>query len=428
MRTIDSSTIAEEVKKNSENILNWLKKLISFPSENRPPEGFEKETQEFIAEELLNLGMDIDVFYPDKIEGIKNHPSWLDGRNYSNGRVNVVGKWTGGEEKSLLFSGHADVAPHGPGNWVETEPYKPLLKGGKLYGRGSADLKGGMASAFWAIKILKDLGFEPSGDIVFESVVDEEYAGGNGTLASRLKGYNTDLAVLVEPTRMQVCLACLGAILGEISLKGNAGMPYMGSAIANPIYGASKIVEIFKSWEKRWIASNSHPLFTGKDKELKILIWDIDSKIKEEFTQMGTPLITKLSWIVWCYPGENEDSFLKDFKKFWHEKSSQDHELRLFDVEIKSTYHYVRPWETSIENIGVAELINSYREYTKTVPEVTGAPFSCDYAIYGDTGNMPTVILGPRGDNLHAPDEWVLLEDIFTLTGIFASTAAKWCK
>jgi acetylornithine deacetylase/succinyl-diaminopimelate desuccinylase-like protein len=48
-----------------------------------------------------------------------------------------------------------------------------------------------------------------------------------------------------------------------------------------------------------------------------------------------------------------------------------------------------------------------------------GAPFSCDMAIYGKVGNMPTVILGPRGGNLHTPDEWVLVDDIMSLIGIF---------
>ena len=47
-------------------------------------------------------------------------------------------------------------------------------------------------------------------------------------------------------------------------------------------------------------------------------------------------------------------------------------------------------------------------------------------AIYGDQGNMPVVIFGPRGDNLHAPDEWVLVEDIISLTSIFATFIGKW--
>ncbi len=412
--------ISREVLKRKNEIINWLKKLISFSSENRPPNGFEAQAQEFLKKECLELGLEVDTFSPDEIEDIKQHPWWLSGRNYSNNRKNMVATWKSASEgRSVLFSGHIDVAPFEPGEWEITEPFNPIVKDGKLYGRGSADLKGGMAASFWAIKILKELGFEPSGDIIFESVVDEEFAGGNGTLASRLKGYNTDLTVLVEPTRMQVCPACLGAFLGDLVLRGNSGMPFMGFTIPNPINGASTIIDLFKKWSEEWSLTNQHNLFSEKGKELKTLLWDISSKIPGEFTQMGTPSVTKISWIVWCYPGTDEEEFKKKFKSFWDKQKSTNKNLKPFELELKFTYHYVRPGETDPQNTNVRQVINAFSQYTGSSPIVGGAPFSCDMAIYNKVGNMPTVILGPRGGNLHAPDEWVLVDDIMSLIGIF---------
>ena len=75
----------------------------------------------------------------------------------------------------------------------------------------------------------------------------------------------------------------------------------------------------------------------------------------------------------------------------------------------------------------VNKFVETMIEYTGKRPKVGGSAISCDLAIYGENGNMPAVIIGPRGDNLHAPDEWVLIEDLFTLTGIFALLAASWC-
>ena len=72
-------------------------------------------------------------------------------------------------------------------------------------------------------------------------------------------------------------------------------------------------------------------------------------------------------------------------------------------------------------------VVEIVKEHTGEEPKVGGASFSCDLAIYGENGNMPAVIIGPRGDNLHAPDEWVLVEDILTLTGIFALLTGSWC-
>lgn len=424
---ISSKEIKKQVEKKKDQIIEWTKKLITFPSENRPPDGNEAEFQKFIAAECRNLGLEVDSFSPTSVKAAREHPWWLQGRNYSNDRNNVVAVWKGQNKgKSLLLSGHADVAPFEPKEWKITSPFSPKIVDGKLYGRGSADLKGGLAAAFWAVKILKEIGFNPAGDILFESVVDEEFAGGNGTLASRLKGYNADLAILVEPTRMQACPACLGAFLGDISLKGKAGMPFMGFDIPNPIFGAASLIETFKKWGKEWVARNQHPLFNEKGKELKILIWDIDSKIEGEFTQMGTPLITNLSWIVWCYPGTDENKFKKDFIEFWNQQAEKNQELKPFKLEHKFTYHYVRPWETNLNEEAVKQLIDSYQQYMGKPPIVGGAAFSCDMAIYGEIGNMPTVILGPRGGNLHAPDEWVLIEDIISLVGIFINLATKW--
>ena len=74
-----------------------------------------------------------------------------------------------------------------------------------------------------AICILKDLGIELNGDLLFESVVDEENAGSNGTLASRLRGYNADIAIVPEPSMLSVCPACKGGKAYKFITEGKAG-------------------------------------------------------------------------------------------------------------------------------------------------------------------------------------------------------------
>lgn len=432
MGTINPEAIRRAVAARREDIVAWARTLIGFPSENRPPRGFEAEAQEFLAEACRSAGWNTDLFTPDEVPGIEEHPSWLVGRDYSNNRRNCVVRWRGSESsanhRSLLFSGHMDVAPFEPDNWQVCRPYEPIVREGRLYGRGSADLKGGLAAAFWAMRILQDLGFKPSGDILFESVVDEEFAGGNGTLAARLKGYNADLAILVEPSRMEVCPACLGAFLGDLTLRGRAGMPYMGAAIPNPLSGASRAIELFSEWQDKWRKKNRHPLFQDPGKELNVLLWCINSNVTGEFTQMGTPLLTQISWIVWCHPGMTEEKFYRRFRNYWEKWSESDPELKPFALELTPTYHYIKPWETPVDHRAVRETVSAFTQYMGQAPTVGGAPFSCDMAVYGEVGGMPTIILGPRGDNLHAPDEWVLVEDILSLTGIFALFAYRWCR
>ncbi|MDD5658814.1 MAG: M20/M25/M40 family metallo-hydrolase [Actinomycetota bacterium] len=429
MMELNKELIRAHIETRKDEIIEWIKILISFPSENRYPDGFEKQAQDFIKKECENCGFDVDVFSPLDIKNIQEHKYWLHGRNYEDDRKNVVAKWHGHSKgRSVLLSGHIDVAPFEPDNWKITRPFIPKIKDGKLFGRGSSDMKGGLAASFWALKILKDLKYEPKGDIIFESLVDEEFAGGNGTLAARLKGYNTDFAIVPEPTRMEICSACPGAILGDFVIRGNSGMPYMGLPIHNPINGAARIAELFKDWIKYWKSINSHELFIDKGKELNYLLWDMSTQVSDEFIQMGTPALIKISWIVWVYPGTDEEKFFRIFKEFWNEKIMKDTVLKNFDIDIKQSFHFVRPWETDKNSKGINEIIESYYKYTGKETSITGATFSCDMAIYGDVGKIPVILFGPRGDNLHGSDEWVMIEDIFDLIGIFALFIKNWCR
>lgn len=157
-----------------------------------------------------------------------------------------------------------------------------------------------------------------------------------------------------------------------------------------------------------------------------MVLWSIDSKTPGEFTQMGTPILTRISWIVWCYPGMTEEEFYRGFREFWDKHAGSDPELMPFTLELVPTHHHVKPWETEVDHPALRETVRSFSQYMGHEPAVGGAPFSCDLALYGDAGNMPGIILGPRGDNLHAPDEWVLVDDILSLTGIFALLACRW--
>ena len=418
--------IQKEVRARRAEILEMAMELVRFPSENRPPDGAEGTAQEFVARACRELGLEVDEFTPPQVDGIEDHPSWLQGRNYPPERRDVVGVWKGsGGGRSLLLSGHVDVGPFEPDDWQVTGPFEPVVREGRLYGRGAADMKGGLAAAFMAVKLLRDIGFEPRGDLIFESVVDEEFAGGNGTLAARLRGYNADLAVLTEPTRMELCTASLGAFLGHLTLRGRAGMPYMGMPIPNPILGAARAVELFSRWQEEWREANAHPLFTEPGKELNVVLWNVSAATPGSFVQLGVPSRTRIDWIVWCYPGITEEEFYRRFNQYWREAEEKDELLGLFLMEIGRDFHHVRSWQTDSESEAVQCAARAYREVTGVRPSTGGAPFSCDMALYGE--HMPVIILGPRGDNLHAPDEWVEVEDLYSLTAVFARLAASWC-
>ena len=94
-----------------DDLVALVRRLVSLPSENRPPHGEEGGCQEYVVGYLRGLGIAPDVFEPDAVPGAIEHPAWWPGRAYA-GRPNVVGRLPGrGGGRSLLFSGHVDVVP-----------------------------------------------------------------------------------------------------------------------------------------------------------------------------------------------------------------------------------------------------------------------------------------------------------------------------
>ena len=122
-----------------------------------------------------------------------------------------------------------------------------------------------------------------------------------------------------------------------------------------------------------------------------------------------------------------EERFYNEFREFWNTHTGRDETLKSFRIEIVPTYHYVKAWESDTGGEGVKAVVDALENYTGKRPAVGGASFSCDLAIYGEVGGMPSVIIGPRGDKLHAPDEWVLIDDILDLAGAFALLVCSWC-
>src|SRR6476469_2969805 len=193
----------EWLRSHRQDLVELTRELVAFASENRPPDGNEGPCQQLVAARLHEAGAEVDVFRPDEVEAAVAHPLWWPGRSYE-GRPCVGGR------RSLLLSGHVDVVPalgEGARGFWDGD-----VADGRLYGRGAWDMKAGVACALHAARCLAECDVALAGDLLVESVVDEEFGGANGTLAARLRGHHADGAVLSEPTGMTVCHATRGGI------------------------------------------------------------------------------------------------------------------------------------------------------------------------------------------------------------------------
>ena len=180
--------IMEAVEAKTTEIAAFLQKLIQFDSET----GKEGPIQDFIAASLRKMGLEVDQWVPD-LDELAKHPAYIPakGRDFS-GRPNVVGIHRGDPAaRSLLFNGHVDTIPWTPVSDWQFDPLSGELKDGRILGRGSSDMKGGLAAMTMAVKTLLDIGMAPRGSVILEYVMDEEVSG-LGTLACVTRGYKAD--------------------------------------------------------------------------------------------------------------------------------------------------------------------------------------------------------------------------------------------
>ncbi|MGI6527649.1 MAG: M20/M25/M40 family metallo-hydrolase [Caldicoprobacterales bacterium] len=419
---MNAKQIDQLVEQNSSRLIDMLRDLIDIPTENAPPDGFEKEGQDYVAALFRDMGLTIDRFAPDEIEGYDKNPAFLQGQNYERGRKNVVGIWQGkGGGKSLLLSGHMDVSPKEPLPWTICEPFQSIVKDGRVYGRGSSDMKGGLAAAIMAVQLMKQAGFSPKGSVIIESVVDEEYASGNGTIASRFRGYNADFNIVMEPSGLAICPANVGSVMVTILIKGNPGMPYTGEEIFNIAYGLADMLHIIQAFEKEREQAPYPRLWENAVQKRKVVITKVKAGEVKPHGQLGSPIDAFIECSVQTYPGETEQDAVDSLKN--HLAANFLHPA---EFEVIPMYHYVEPAETDADHAGVVQLKQCAGQYLPD-PLVTAAPFPCDLFAFEKYGNVPAVIFGPSGGNLHAPDEWVDIESMKTLTKTLMLMIANWC-
>jgi acetylornithine deacetylase len=423
------ATVDRWVDEHAEDVLQLTEALIRFPSENRAPIGYEKDCQLFVAETMRGLNLELDIFEPTDVPGLVDHPAYWPGRDYRD-RPNVVGTWRGTESgigRSLIFSSHVDVVAGSKGG--RFPPFEPTREAssGKLYGRGSNDMKGGMAASIVAVRCLQALGVRLRGDVIVESVVDEEMGGSNGTLAARLRGHNADACIVPEPNGMFISPAHRGGCMWEISLEGSPGMPFGSTGLINPAYGIAHLAVAIEAWEAARNAHIApHPLYKAIP-GLPVVLSRVAAGDFEPGSGNGVPGRALLEAWAEVYPGTSFEDLTNDFLGNLKQVAARTPVIQKCEMKIHQVTRFLPGSEIPNDHPIVQTVSRNYAQVAKREPELRGAPFACDVYVFNLHSPTPCVILGPRGANAHAPDEWVMMEDLVALTKIFALTAAEWC-
>jgi acetylornithine deacetylase len=423
--------ILDWVEHHRAEVIQLAQSLIRFPSENKPPHGDEKECQMFVADFLRDIGCQVDIFTPPEVEGLTDHPIYWPGRDYTD-RPNVVGVLTSRPSetrgtkgrKSLLFTGHVDVVPvvgEGQFGW-----WDGTIEDGKLYGRGSNDMKGGIAAYLMAARCARELDLDLKGDLILETVVDEEFGGANGTLACRLRGYNADLAVNPEPNNMLISLAHRGGQQFRLFVNAKSvGMGFGETELQDPVTGLGHILAALDKYNTE---RNARPKPKGFENDVFPLMPFVLRA--GELLPWGTgEAIPETAWFeFWIEipPGVTEDELKSELKEVVAKATQVTPTLQKVSTRWEQRTRFL-PGSTMPEDNPVVKLLaKNLGSVTGQTPSHAPAPFACDGFVFNLHSPTPVVIFGPRGANAHAPDEWVDVEDLIALTKTYALTIADW--
>lgn len=250
-RSSQLDALIASVEGRKDELVELLSDLVRFETP-APPARNTVPAQNHVQELLEDMGFSIDRWdvYP-------NDPV-------------VVGTLKGTDSdahKSLILNGHMDVAEvHEDEDW-ETSPFDPFVRDGWLTGRGTADMKGGIACVLFALRLLKEAGIDLPGDVIFESVIGEE-VGEAGTLQCWERGYSADFALVMDTSDM-VMQGQGGVITGWVTVKsktthhdGTRGrMIHAGGGTfgASAIEKMMKVVGGLQDLERHWAVTKSYP-------------------------------------------------------------------------------------------------------------------------------------------------------------------------
>lgn len=409
-------------------LVQTIRELVQIPSENTPPAGAELECQRYVYERLAWLGLKAQMYDVQGVAGLAEHPLFRSGRDYTN-RPNVAAVWPGsGGGKSLLLSGHIDTVPRGSEPWSR-DPFGAVVEGNRLYGLGSNDMKGGIAVMLLAVEALKDEGVQLRGDLLVETVVDEEFGGVNGTLAARLHGHNADAAIVCEPSHHAICPGQMGGRTAHITLRSDTGG--ILSEGSNPVRVTDQLHHVLGQVEefarRRRAHTPVHALYAGSSDPAPVWVTKASCGgwgAREPITLPATCRI-ELYWQ--AMPGERKEDIDREFFRWFDETVSARPALFPVKPEIAFPLDWLPGSALDVRHELVTGLSETFRRVAGTEPQIRGIGGPCDLFVFHQAFDTPAVLFGPRGGNTHAPDEWVDLDSALTAVEVLARFVCRWC-
>lgn len=376
-----------------------LQALLRFHTENPP--GNEEPAARYLGDYLARWG-----FEPTYYEAAPR-------------RVSLVARLRGaGGGRSLALNGHLDIGPIGSG-WTR-DPWGGEIVDGRIYGRGSGDMKSGLAAMVSAAVAVVRSGLPRRGDLLLMPTADESSGGhlGMGHIARQPVRPGADLAVVGEPTVGAVCIAHRGAVWAEITVVGKPGQAARPASGINAIMAMGRVLRAFEAELPGRLACRTHPLLPAPSLNAGLIDGGAKPNVIAERCRVVVDRRTM--------PGERVEDVVRELTDVATAAvagTGARVEVRVLMAKDASEIPAGHPL--------VAECRRAFEAVTGRTPEVRATPGYTDAHWFTLDLGIPAVIFGPwylhppAGSISDIPDEYNYVEDVLVGARVYAQLIAN---
>lgn len=379
-----------------------LSQLVSIPSVT----GEEDEIRDHLAQRLEDLGLEVDAFDAD-LDAIRSDPAYP-GSEVERTRLPVVighlNRHAPG--RKVLLNGHMDVVPAGDVSTWSSDPFEPVVEDGVMFGRGTCDMKGGVAAILETLDRLIDARHDSPVTVAF---VPSEEDGGAGTLAAIRRGLEADVAVIPEPTGLEIVTAHGGAITFALKVPGRAAHAATRTEGISALDMLYPVLDALRADEKQRNTDVADPRMADLGLPYPTIVGEISggswaSTVMDELVVNGRYGVRL---------GQSCDDAAADLRacieSLWesHEfLSAHPLDLSIYGARFGSCA--IAP-----DHPLATGLAGAFEETTGAATALKGMPAATDMRLLVEEGEIPTVVFGP-GElrHAHSADEQVALADV----------------
>lgn len=415
-------SIARTVNDLRPALTAFLQELVRSPSlPNR-----EGPVQAIIAAKLGGLGLEVETITTcfDQLAG---HPAFDDDGFSPDSRVNVVARGPGSGAKnghgSLLLNGHVDVvSPGDPALW-DDDPWSGQMREGRIFGRGSCDMKAGVTAGIFAIEVLQQLGYRPAHDLLFSSVIGEE-SGGVGALTTIVHGVRADAVVVLEPTNGAICPVQAGALTFRLTVQGRSAHGAMKSEGVSAITKFLPLFQAIEALDLRRHRDYTNTIYSNPANIAPISI----GTVRGGEWHSTVPEAVVVEGRCGVFPGENPAQVRALLAATIAEAAEADPWLVAHPPRLEWFEGQFESCATPVDHPLITALAGAHRQVHGDEPAIEGVPYGADLRLFVNHAQMPGVLYGPGDVRLaHAANESVGVAEVEDAVKTIAGMVVAWC-